>query len=118
MLKRQIISYSFIGVLNTLVHWGVFLIVFKLIEMQSISNVMAFICAVIFSFFMNARFTFKKKSTYKRMVWYMLLMGSLNFTIGYISDVISLPAFATLLISSILGPVLGFIFSKYLVFKG
>ena len=109
MLKKQIVSYSLVGVLNTLVHACVFFVAIKVLGVQSISNVIAFLCAVTFSFFMNARFTFKKNSTYMRIVWYM---------IGYISDLSELPALFTLVISFVVGPVLGFIFSKYLVFKG
>lgn len=118
MLKKQIVSYSLVGVLNTLVHACVFFVAIKVFGVQSISNVIAFLCAVTFSFFMNARFTFKKNSTYMRIVWYMILMGALNFMIGYISDLSELPALFTLVISFVVGPVLGFIFSKYLVFKG
>ncbi|WGE54978.1 GtrA family protein [Actinobacillus equuli subsp. equuli] len=118
MLGKQVVSYSLVGILNTLIHWCIFFIVYHFIHEQSVSNVIAFLCAVIFSFFMNARFTFKKKSTYGKMILYISFMGSMNFIIGYISDTNNFSSLVTLLVSSIIGPVLGFIFSKFLVFRG
>ena len=55
-MNKQFSRYFTIGILNTLVHWGVFLFLHWIILLeQSLSNMGGFIFAVIFSFFMNAK---------------------------------------------------------------
>lgn len=118
MLVKQIINYGAIGILNTIVHWISFYIILKLISFQSISNLLAFLVAVLFSFYMNGRFTFKKRVTPLKMVVYILIMGGVNCISGFFSDIYNMQPVITLIISTILSFILGFLFSKYLVFKG
>ncbi|EBU6655699.1 translocase, partial [Salmonella enterica subsp. enterica serovar Typhimurium] len=53
--------YFSVGVINTLLHWVVFAaLVYLASTTQATANLIAFIVAVTFSFFANAKFTFKK----------------------------------------------------------
>jgi len=117
-MLKQLILYSIIGVLNTAVHWFVFYILFELTSFQSLSNLIAFLFAVVFSFYMNGKFTFKKDIRLNKMILYIFIMGGINFLLGFVSDLNNFSPFFTLIVSFILGPVIGFLLSKYLVFKG
>lgn len=57
-------KYTSIGVLNTLLHWVVFgVCIYAAHTNQAIENFAGFVVAMSFSFFANAKFTFKA-STY------------------------------------------------------
>lgn len=119
MLIKQFSKYFSIGILNTLVHWGSFTLTHFLFGLsQSISNTIGFIFAVIFSFFMNAKFTFEKPTSISKFASYTIFMGGLSYLIGYISDMLALPAIFTLIIFSAISLICGFFYSKFIVFKG
>ncbi|ETS31890.1 translocase [Photorhabdus temperata] len=112
-------KYVSIGAINTLIHWTVFGVVHHLLDAtQAVSNLAGFSIAVTFSFFTNARITFKVKATGERYMSFISFMGLLSFLTGYLSDKMDLPTIATLIIFSAISLVLGFIYSKYFVFKG
>jgi len=109
--------YATVGVLNTLVHWLVF---FGLIELLAMStawaNLSAFCVAVTFSFFMNAHFTFSAQATGKRYLLFIVFMGALSFGIGWLTDQLGLLPLVALVSFSFLSLVLGFLYSRYVVF--
>lgn len=72
--------YFSVGVINTLLHWVVFAaLVYLASTTQATANLIAFIVAVTFSFFANAKFTFKKKATSGRYVAFVGFMGVLSY---------------------------------------
>lgn len=111
-------KYFSVGILNTLIHWSIFglLTVFLSIS-QAIANLIGFIAAVSFSFFANAKFTFKAKATATRYISFTLFMGLLSYLTGYAADQLRLPPIATLIIFSSISLVLGFLYSKIFVFR-
>lgn len=112
------IKYLFIGILNTSIHWISFGVCFLIMQLtQSTSNLIAFILAVTFSFFMNAKFTFNKQPTCLRYILFTVFMGILSFIIGKISDQFMINPIVTLIVFSSLSLCLGFIYSKFIVFK-
>ncbi|HGM5490497.1 TPA: GtrA family protein [Serratia fonticola] len=111
------LRYASIGVLNTLVHWVVFALMLLSGSTQSISNVVAFCIAVTFSFFANARWTFKSEATPVRYMVYVLFMGGMAFAVGWCADKINANPIVTLVSFSALSLVCGFIYSKLVVFK-
>lgn len=114
----QFFRFCAIGVLNTGIHWGVFFSFnILLYQPQSISNLAGFICAVIFSFFMNAKFTFDKKATTKRFVLFTAFMGIMSYIVGYCADRFQILPIITLVVFSSISMVCGFLYSKYIVFK-
>ncbi|MGO2335395.1 GtrA family protein [Providencia sp.] len=111
-------KYFSVGILNTLIHWSIFgLLTMFLSTSQAIANLIGFIAAVSFSFFANAKFTFKAKATAARYLSFTIFMGVLSYLTGYIADQLLLPPLATLIIFSGISLVLGFIYSKVFVFK-
>jgi len=69
-ITKKFLSFGIVGVVNTLIHMGVYWIFYNLVFITSISsglsaffaNTIAFISASTFSYFANAIFTFKPKN--------------------------------------------------------
>jgi len=111
-------KYVSVGVLNTALHWIVFLLcIYGAGSAQATANLIGFAVAVSFSFFANARFTFKAEATAKRYVLYIVFMGGLSFATGRIADLLALPPLLTLVVFSAISLVCGFLYANYVVFK-
>lgn len=112
-------KYATVGVLNTVLHWSVFFLLVAAFEMvTSWANLLAFIVAVTFSFFMNARFTFNADATGKRYFLFVMFMALLSFGIGRLTDDAGWSPLVALISFSLLSLVLGFLYSRYIVFAG
>lgn len=111
-------KYILVGLLNTLVHWVVFGLVYWAIMDQAISNLLGFICAVTLSFYINAKWTFNSKMTFGRYIVMVTFMGAVSWFAGKVADLNQSPPFVTLVMFSSLSLFLGFIFTKYFVFRG
>ncbi len=117
-MKKQFLSYALIGCLNTAIHWGIFAVAFwGLHWQQALSNLSGFIVAVTFSFVANLKITFKSQGSVLRFFSFSTFMACLSWLIGYISDTMQLSPLFTLVTFSGVSLVLGFLFSKYIVFK-
>jgi putative flippase GtrA len=80
-------KYTSIGVINTLIHWVVFAICIYVFHTgQALGNFAGFVLAVSFSFFANARFTFKSSTTTMRYMLYVGFMGTLSAAVGWGAD--------------------------------
>lgn len=111
-------KYTSIGVLNTLIHWVVFgVCIYGLHTNQALANFAGFVIAVSFSFFANARFTFKASTTTMRYMLYVGFMGTLSAAVGLVADISYLPPLVTLVTFSAISLVCGFIYSKFIVFR-
>jgi putative flippase GtrA len=109
--------YASVGVVNTAVHWAVFFSVHAAGVNQAFSNMSAFFVAVTFSFFANAKFTFNGKATTGRYLIYLGFMGAMAASVGQMSDSLGLPSIFTLITFSAVSLVMGFFYSKYIVFR-
>lgn len=116
-MVKIIVSYGSIGVINTAIHWLVFLCAYILLKEQSFANVLGFMAAVTFSFFFNARWTFKAEITAARYVAQVILMGILSWFVGKLGDELQFSPFLTLVLSSATNFVVGFLFLKYFIFR-
>ena len=114
---RQFIIYCLIGLLNTAIHFFSFLFVLKIIEYQTISNFIGFCFGLCFSFFMNARFTFKEKTDVRKFFKMLITSGGLALLFGFMGDSFQFSPFLTFCIYIILNPIFGFIITKYYVFS-
>ncbi|NLY34032.1 MAG: GtrA family protein [Alcaligenaceae bacterium] len=111
-------KYLMTGVLNTLIHWGVFFLVYVVLgSNQAVSNFVAFCIAVTFSFFVNARFTFQSNTSVKRYLLFVSFMGALSILFGWGADVLGALPVITLAAFSGTSLVIGFIYSRYIVFR-
>lgn len=111
-------KYLTVGLVNTLIHWVTFFICLSLGLFQSTANLIAFCLAVTFSFFINARWTFKQQATAWRYSLYVVFMGAMAFSVGYLADRFGLYPLITLVASSAISLACGFLFSRFIVFKG
>lgn len=113
------LKYVSIGVINTLIHWTTFIILTYLLHIsQSTSNLLAFIAAVTFSFFANAKFTFNKKPTRYKYFYFVIFMGGMSYIFGHMADVHNIHPTVTLISYSVLSLFVGFLFSKIFIFNG
>lgn len=111
-------KYASIGVLNTALHWIIFsLCVYGLHKSQALANVVGFSVAVSFSFFINAKFTFKSTASTTRYILYVGFMGTLSAAIGWTADSCSLPPIVTLIFFSAISLLSGFFYSKLIIFR-
>lgn len=111
-------KYTSIGVINTLIHWAVFAIcIYAFQTDQALGNFAGFVVAVSFSFFANARFTFKSSTTTLRYMLYVGFMGTLSAVVGWAADRTGMAPVITLIVFSAISLVCGFIYSKFIVFR-
>ncbi|MEG5743156.1 GtrA family protein [Enterobacter hormaechei] len=111
-------KYTSIGVINTLIHWVVFAVcIYAFHTSQALGNFAGFVVAVSFSFFANARFTFKSSTTTMRYMLYVGFMGSLSAAVGWAADKSGMAPIVTLILFSAISLVCGFIYSKFIVFR-
>lgn len=117
-VKHQFLMYALIGCINTGVHWlttgGLY---YGLHISQAASNLIGFVVAVICSFLLNAKFTFQSQASGWRFISFTAFMAFLSWSIGRIADYLQLPLLVTLVAFSVISLVLGFLFSKFIVFK-
>ncbi|ANQ18022.1 GtrA family protein [Vibrio natriegens] len=116
-MKRQIYIYFIIGLLNTAIHWSIFTLVYSQIETQSSSNITGFLFAATFSYVINSKYNFKSSINKTKYILFVMGMGFINYSVGYASDFFNALPLLTLISSSGLSFIIGFIFSKYIVFK-
>ncbi|PLR39054.1 GtrA family protein [Chimaeribacter arupi] len=111
-------KYALVGVINTLIHWVTFALLYYAAGAdQALSNFGAFCVAVTFSFFVNAKVTFKSDATTIRYMFYVLFMGALSVSVGWVAEVSGLPALFTLVTFSAVSLLVGFFYSRFFVFK-
>ena len=108
--------YLSVGLLNTALHWLVFAGMLALGQAQALSNFVAFCVAVSFSFFANARWTFRGRPTLLRYSLFTCFMGTLAALTGFGADRVSLHPLITLIAFSGGSLLIGFIYSRFIVF--
>lgn len=111
------IKYAFVGVANTLIHWCVFFLVVSLSDSQGAGNLLGFLCAVTFSYFVNAKVTFKVSYRYHAYFLYVSVMALISFSVGYTGDYFVLKPIWSLLVFSFISLILGYRCAKYIYTK-
>ena len=111
------LTYGFIGIVNTGIHFVVFWSILYWVDLQAFANLCGFLIAVVFSFFMNARLTFKAKPTRRRFQRMVISMALVSVLFGAIGDVFKLYPLITFGIYFLLNPLIGFFVTKYFVFE-
>lgn len=110
--------YVSISVLNTAVHWSVFFfLLYSATLNQAWSNFIAYMFAATFSFYANARFTFKAKISKRRYLSFVSFMAVLSFVMGNVADGVGMMPLVTMLLFSFVSLVLGFSYSHLVVFR-
>ena len=112
---KEFICYGIIGVINTGIHF-IFFFGLEKISSQTLANSVAFSVAVVFSFFCNSFFTFKKRPTKRKFLKMYFSMLLVSAAFGYIGDSFQIFPLVTITIYFIFNPIIGFLITKYFVF--
>ena len=120
----DLLAYLFFGGLTTLVNYLVYIPCFNWCSLSaSVSNVIAWLAAVIFAFFTNKFFVFESKG--RSHMWAELgsftlaraVTGALDVGIMFVFvTVLSLNDMLIKIISNVVVIILNYIFSKFLIF--
>lgn len=117
-LRAIFLRYVSVGVVNTALHWLIFLVLHKSAGWpQSWSNLGAFCAAASFSYCANALYTFKATMSGVRYALFVSFMGALSLGVGHLADVVGLPALVTLIGFSAISLLVGFVFSSLFIYR-
>ena len=118
--NRQFLTFVIIGCLNTLVNSSCSALLIYLSRRTYLSMFIGYSISVIFSYCINARFTFKTKPTLKRFPNFLLTCIP-NFIIQWLCvftvvDLLHGPNLLAVIIAPILSVPLTFVLMKFKVF--
>ncbi|WP_234531553.1 GtrA family protein [Streptomyces sp. R39] len=117
-ISGQIITFALVGVVNTATYYGLYLLFLRYLPYLA-AHVFAFLLSMIGSFFLNARFTYRTRPTWRKFLLFPLTNAT-NFvitTVGVyvIVDVLHVGShFAPLLASATAIPVT-FVVSRWVM---
>lgn len=124
---RSLIAYGIFGVLSTIVNIGTYYLCYDVNDMSNVlSNILAWIAAVLFAFVTNKLWVFESKSLAPKVVFYEFTTfmgcraatGAMDLAIMYVCvDVMCWPAMVMKMISNVLVVLLNYVFSKLIIFK-
>ena len=120
-ISGQIMTFALVGVVNTATYYGLYLLFLNLLPYLS-AHILAFALSMTGSFFLNARFTYRTRPTWRKFLLFPL-MNATNFlltTAGVYVIVDVLHAgnrFAPLLASGAAIPVT-FVVSRSIMLRG
>lgn len=144
---REIVSYLFWGVMSTIVSWGTYSMFAVVFENNTtdihffgietpyvvfVSNILSWVCAVLFAFVVNKLWVFQSKS-WKADVWLSefwkfvsarLITGILEIVavpllvgIGMNQTILGIEGMVAKVIVSVVVVLLNYVFSKLFIFK-
>ncbi|PKW06674.1 Putative flippase GtrA (transmembrane translocase of bactoprenol-linked glucose) [Streptomyces sp. 1222.5] len=120
-MKRQIITFALVGVINTATYYCLYLLFLMWLPYLA-AHVLAFALSMVGSFFLNARFTYRTRPTWRKFLLFPLTNAT-NFVITtagvyVIVDVLHAGSrFAPLLASAAAIPVT-FVVSRWVMLPG
>lgn len=124
---RDILAYMFFGGLTTLVNYAVYLPCYNLLFLPAVvSNILAWVVSVLFSFFTNKPFVFRSHNWSARVLWPELikfvscraLSGLLETTVLFVTvDILGWNGNYLKLIVSVLVVFINYFASKWVVFR-
>lgn len=116
-MKKQFSLYTFIGIFNTGVHWIIFAALFAQGVSQAWSNLAGFLAASLFSYVVNSKYTFQTEINLKRYLLFMFGMALISLAVGWMGDFFAWHPLITLISFSLISLILGFLWSKFVVFR-
>lgn len=127
VLNKETILYLVFGVVTTLVNLIVFALCSKLLKLPwEISNIIAWIIAVIVAFITNKTFVFESKDTrIKTLLWEICTFAFarvfsllLEYAVLYLMiDLLSVEELISKIVVNVLVIIVNYIFSKLIIFK-
>ena len=124
MNKKEVISYLIFGILTTLVNIVVYTICDDVLQIQYlISNAIAWIVSVLFSYFTNRKYVFEShnSSIINELVKFIgarVSTGIMDMLLMWLFvDVLSMQSMISKIIVNVVVVILNYIFSKLFVFQ-
>ncbi|MFE5405024.1 GtrA family protein [Streptomyces sp. NPDC056580] len=71
MIPRQIVTFAVVGVVNTAVYYGLYLLFLHWLPYLG-AHAVAFLLSMVGSFFLNARFTYRTRPTLRKFLLFPL----------------------------------------------
>ncbi|AXQ49466.1 GtrA family protein [Stenotrophomonas rhizophila] len=107
------LKYLIVGTFNTAIHVVVFAAMQLAGNDQALSNLVAFMVALSFSYIANARFTFRVPVSFMRYCVFVAGMGSLSVSLGCLADSQGWPPPLTVGLFCLVSLLLGFVFARW-----
>jgi GtrA-like protein. len=107
------LKYLIVGIFNTAIHVVVFAAMQLAGKDQALSNLVAFMVALSFSYIANARFTFRVPVSFMRYCVFAAGMGSLSVSLGYLADSRDWAPLFTVGLFCLVSLLLGFVFARW-----
>jgi putative flippase GtrA len=115
---QEFATYAVIGIANSVIHWQLFFISRNAFELsQALSNFLAFCAAASFSFYANSLYTFEANASMARYLVFMASVGAISLGIGALADHWQWPGLVTLTMFSGISLIVGFLISKWLIYR-
>lgn len=123
-LGRELILYGVFGVFTTLINLVVFLLFTRAFHINYIiSNIIAWILSVLFSYVTTRKWVFESENT--NIITECLMFFGSRFFVGAVDtgllfifiDILSMSDFISKLITQVIVIVLNYVLSKFVIFK-
>ncbi len=115
-------KYLFVGVINTIVGYGIIFSLMHIGTSPEISNLIGYVIGICISYILNKLYTFKTKShpkkEFPKFAASLFLAYCLNFlTLILCVRLLYINAYISQIISGIVYTLSGFLFAKYFAFR-
>jgi putative flippase GtrA len=108
-----------IGLADGLIHWQVFFVLCSAVGLtQAASNFAAFCVAAVFSFYVNALYTFESGTCVFTYLLFIAMMGGVSFAMGSLADTFNWSGLVTVASFTGLNLLLGYVFFRFVLFRG
>ena len=116
----QLLCFAVVGVLNTLVHGSILVMAVEFLALGvTLSHLLAFFIATVFSYFMNSRFTFAVPPSWARYARFLaasLLALAMTLFLSWMADRQGLHYLAGFALIVVLVPMFSFLLMKFWTF--
>ena len=99
LYTKEFFCWAVIGVIATLVHYGVYIFMNKFIPIE-ISYTIGYVCSFFLNFILNTRYTFKTKASIKKGIGF-----GLSHLVNYLLQILLLKLFLYFGVSETLAPL-------------
>lgn len=122
ILQNSAILYIIVGVANTIVGLGTTLLLTYLGVIPEIANTLGTIVGILNSYILNKTFTFKSKNSHKQdFIRFIIAMGisygASMIVLVCMHRLLHINEYISLLCASVVYTIVGYIISKFWVFK-
>ena len=111
---KEFLQFGLVGVSNTIISYLLYVVTLLLVKFDYIiANIVSWLLSVLWSFYWNNKFVFKKEEGEKRNIWAALFKTyvSYGFTGLILNNILSVLWVSVLHISKMLAPIINLVIS-------